>query len=830
ITTGSLFKAPQITEQPIISDVTSDGCILKWNKPTEDGGSPIYGYDVYLRENGGEWTKVGILYKKVPWCLFCLKSLRNPTKHWPFQISAELVFATRYVVGDLRPSISYEFKVEAVNEAGLTSSSNLPSETLLITPTLDEPTAEYTLAYKSEGSSIWTEINCPSNSCSVTDLKEGVSYVFKVALRNEGGVGEFSDETEPIKITPKVPPAIIKPIRSATIPKKRALQLECHATAEPAPEYIWYKDGKEIIPQNANTEIINEGYMSLLIIHSVDNSDAGLYRCEVENPHGTADCTATVTVTDVRCHFESSFSEYIEVIEGQDIELCCSLSDEDGVVVWYKDGKPLQEDDRVHISADGTKRKLEISAVKDTDKGTYRCETSDGRSRTEGELVVKEEEPHISIGPQDLTINKFGTDAKLHCEFTRPVHKVFWYKNGQEIWSQANKYAITTSGNTSVLEIRNIDKSDIGEYKAALNEKEISAPAHLKLEVAPEITIRENLEDEVVFKAHEELAFHVEVIGHPQPTVNIVHKDSRIQNRASVEEYDNVVSVRMKNLSRNDCGIVKITAENQVGAVHKEVSLVVLDVPSEPLDLSSAETTVNSTMLSWNNPEKANGAPITGFIIERKAVDSNRWRPIGRTNANTMQFEATDLFSSQVYGFRVIAVNSVGEGPPSHSIDVLTKDDEESRLDSSESSLVSLLETPETPEANLDGAKVTLSWNAVPDANIYQLERQRNGGDWLEIAKIERTNFVDSSIPRNGTYCYRVIARSFTAESYPSGSTTPLVIVLPPEEGVTDSQEADLLDGQALQEELVVEGKVEENGELVKAEKSSKKRKSLQRK
>ncbi|KAK5977936.1 Fibronectin type III domain protein, partial [Trichostrongylus colubriformis] len=815
ITTGTSFKAPQITEQPTISDVTSNSCVLKWNKPQEDGGSPIYGYDVYLRENGGEWTK----------------------------ISDELVFANRYVVGNLHPDVSYEFKVEAVNEAGLTSSSNVSSETLLITSTLDRPTAtldvpriailaensanvewdeykdelstEYTVAYKSEGSSIWTEINTSSNFCSIADLKEGVSYVFKVALRNQGGIGEYSDETEPVKVTPKVPPVIIKPIRSATIPKKRTLQLECHATAEPAPEYIWYKDGVEIIPQNANTEIINEGYMSLFKVHSVSESDAGSYTCEVENPHGSSKCTATVVVTDVRCHFESSFSEYIEVIEGQDIELSCTLSDEDGVVVWYKDGKVLHEDDRVLISADGTKRTLKVLKVKDIDNGTYRCETSDGRSRTEGELVVKEEEPHISIGPQDLTVDKIGSDAKLHCMLTRPAHKVLWYKNGQEIWPQANKYVIINSGNTSLLEIRNVDKHDVGEYTAALNEKEVSAPAHLKLEVAPEITIQEHLEDEVVFNTHAQLAFHVEVTGYPTPTVTILHRDSRIQNRASVEEYDNIVSVRMKNLSREDCGTVKITAENEIGAVHKEICLTVLDVPSEPLGLTASQTTTESTVLSWNNPEKTNGAPITGFIIERKAVDSNRWRPVGKTTADTTRFEAKDLFSSQVYGFRVIALNSVGEGPPSHSIDVLTNEDEEY----SESSLLSVLDTPDVPEANLDGAAVQLSWRAVPDANVYHVERQHDEGDWQEIAKIDGTNFVDSSMPQSGSYRYRVLAKGLTAESRPSDSTAPLLVVLIPDEreGAVDSQSTDQLNGQAHPEELVVEEKAEVNGEPAKA-------------
>lgn len=91
----------------------------------------------------------------------------------------------------------------------------------------------------------------------------------------------------------------------------------------------------------------------------------------------------------MRCHFESSFSENTEVIEGKDVELTCILSDQDGVVVWYKDGKALSDSERVLTTVDGCKRTLKILAAGDKDSGNYRCETSDGRSRTEGELLVR---------------------------------------------------------------------------------------------------------------------------------------------------------------------------------------------------------------------------------------------------------------------------------------------------------------------------------------------------------------------------------------------------------------------------------------------------------
>ncbi|KAK5976322.1 hypothetical protein GCK32_009204, partial [Trichostrongylus colubriformis] len=296
ITTGSPFEAPQITEKPTISDVLSDGCILKWGKPTNDGGSPIYGYDAYLRKDAGEWEK----------------------------INDELIFATRLAVGDLLQGVTYEFKIEAVNEAGLSSNSAIPSEPLFITPIeppqtvisvpritvtsadsvtveWDAPegssSAEYIVAYKSESSPVWSEVSCSANFCRIAGLKEDVFYVFKVALRNESGVGFFSEPTEPIKITANASPVVIKAIRDVEVAKKETLYLECHCSGHPTPEFIWYKDDVEIIPQNENVEIISEGHVGTFIIHSVDDSDSGSYTCEVENPYGTAKSTAFVKVT-----------------------------------------------------------------------------------------------------------------------------------------------------------------------------------------------------------------------------------------------------------------------------------------------------------------------------------------------------------------------------------------------------------------------------------------------------------------------------------------------------------------------------------------------------
>lgn len=174
-----------------------------------------------------------------------------------------------------------------------------------------------------------------------------------------------------------------------SVPKKRDLKLVCHAFGEPAPAFIWSKDGAEVIPTDDRKSISNEGFASILTIHDVTDADGGEYTCEVVNDHGSARCSAEVTVADVRAHFVASFPEHLEVVERSKISLECELSDEEAVVQWMRYGRVLHESSRIKIEKAGRMRRLAINNATIEDSGIYVCQTSDENARAQCDLTVK---------------------------------------------------------------------------------------------------------------------------------------------------------------------------------------------------------------------------------------------------------------------------------------------------------------------------------------------------------------------------------------------------------------------------------------------------------
>ncbi|KAI1719915.1 immunoglobulin i-set domain-containing protein [Ditylenchus destructor] len=737
-------------------------CRLEWDECTDVGGSPLYGYDVYVRDtSGAQWQK----------------------------LNEETVFTNSYFVDEqLQQGNTYEFKVEASNQAGLHSNSNmvsapltvsstsarpgrkLPAPSIMITSTdtvavsWQEQSAEeggrdvsYIVHYKSEGATVWNGLTAKHSPLAIDGLKEGVSYVFKVAPQNQAGIGEFSEESEPVKVSPLQKPTITKGLKNTVVPKKEELRLECYAVGEPAPSYIWYKDGREITPEDDNISISNQGFMSSLRVRRMSSPTAGTYKCEVYNQHGKQETVARINVTDIRAHFVTSFAEHIQVTEHKNVVLECEVSDPEAVVYWFKNKRSLAElastNSRLKIEAVGCIRRLTIEKALQEDSGYYACETSDERSRTQADVMVKAEEPHIKFSPQDTIVTSFGGKVVLTCEITKEVPSIKWLKNGYELWQQTGKYFPLLEDTTASLEIYNFDERDMGEYCVVLPNNERSAPAHVRLEVPPHIElskeVREN--EEVIVHAGQDLHFEAQLIGWPKPRFEALHNEGPLRALGSVDDYeDNCFVVRLNNLNRRHSGRVTLKAENAVGDSIKFFHIRVLDVPNAPRRLEVLQFGATSADLRWeaSREESEHCLPVEYYGVERKTAKHGRWRQVARVRPSTeggmkqLSYTTNELFPDEIYVFRAVDVLT-----PADDADNEYDEDLISSMSASSDTTLAL-DRPEKPNIKSDNVKVEVSWRPVDRAVLYGVERRRTDENmWLEIANTDRVKMKRSQSP-----------------------------------------------------------------------------------
>lgn len=71
--------------------------------------------------------------------------------------------------------------------------------------------------------------------------------------------------------------------------------------------------------------------------------------------------------------------------------------------------------------------------------------------------------------------------------------------------------------------------------------------------------------------------------------------------------------------------------------------------------------------LAWDPPARDGGAPITGYIIEKKDKYSTDWVPVKEVEGNLPKAKVTGLNEGDKYEFRVRAVNKAGPGEPSQA-------------------------------------------------------------------------------------------------------------------------------------------------------------------
>lgn len=98
----------------------------------------------------------------------------------------------------------------------------------------------------------------------------------------------------------------------------------------------------------------------------------------------------------------------------------------------------------------------------------------------------------------------------------------------------------------------------------------------------------------------------------------------------------------------------------------------VAEAPSKPEFKDWARDFV---ALTWKAPESDGGAPITGYVIEKKDATGSKWVKVLETKGPKCEGKVPDLVEGHKYQFRVKAVNKGGQSKPSIPSDTLLAKD-----------------------------------------------------------------------------------------------------------------------------------------------------------
>jgi Fibronectin type III domain len=87
------------------------------------------------------------------------------------------------------------------------------------------------------------------------------------------------------------------------------------------------------------------------------------------------------------------------------------------------------------------------------------------------------------------------------------------------------------------------------------------------------------------------------------------------------------------------------------------------DLPGKPGVPQLSDIKKGTITVTWTPPEDDGGAPITGYYLEYRSEGMMSWKKASEKTISDTKYVAKGLSESELYEFRVAAVNKVGTGP-----------------------------------------------------------------------------------------------------------------------------------------------------------------------
>lgn len=476
-------------------------------------------------------------------------------------------------------------------------------------------------------------------------------------------------------VEPKASEAFLRRLESAySVNKGKKIVLSVEV-ADPNAEVKWLKNGQEIKP-SAKYIMEADGNIRTLTINRCSLADDAAYECVV----GTDKCFTEVFVKEPPITITKLLDDY-HVVVGERVEFEIEVSEEGAHVIWMFEDQQLSREDKdskYRFKKDGKRHCLIIQEATLEDNGMFFVYTNGGHSK--GELIVEEKELEVLQSIADLTV-KSAEQAMFKCEVSDEKVTGKWFKDGVEV-QPSDRIKISHIGRIHRLTIDDVKPGDAGDYtfvpdgyalslSAKLNFLEIKIdyvprqdPPKIHLDVAGNMVSQNT----IIVVAGNKLRLDVEITGDPAPIVCWMRDDKPVtesEGRVRVENKKDLSCFIIEGAEREDEGNYTITVTNPAGEDKANLFIKIVDVPDPPENVKCTGVGEDNANIIWDPPKFDGGAPLKGYLMERKKKGSSRWTKLNFDVYESTTYEAKRMIEGILYEMRVFAVNGIGISAPS---------------------------------------------------------------------------------------------------------------------------------------------------------------------
>ncbi|KAM5266595.1 receptor-type tyrosine-protein phosphatase F isoform 17-T18 [Hipposideros larvatus] len=341
-------------------------------------------------------------------------------------------------------------------------------------------------------------------------------------------------------------------------------------------------------------------------------------------------------------------------------------------ITWMKKGKKVSSQRFEVIEFDdGAGSVLRIQPLRvQRDEAIYECTATNslGEINTSAKLSVLEEDqlpagfPSIDMGPQLKVVEKARTATMLCAAGGNPDPEISWFKDFLPVDPTTSNGRIKQL-RSGALQIESSEESDQGKYECVATNSagtRYSAPANLYVRVrrvAPRFSIPPSSQ-EVMPGGSVNLT--CVAVGAPMPYVKWMMGAEELTKEDEMPVGRNVLELNSVMRSAN----YTCVAISSLGMIEATAQVTVKALPKPPIDLVVTETTATSVTLTWDS---GNSEPVSYYGIQYRAAGTEG--PYQEVDGvATTRYSIGGLSPFSEYAFRVLAVNSIGRGPPSEAV------------------------------------------------------------------------------------------------------------------------------------------------------------------